>query len=317
VIGYLVRRVLQAVLVVLGVILIMFLLIHVIPGGEARAVDGPRATLAQIRLFNRQNGLNLPLWDQFFRYIWNLARFRLGDSPTYNQPVLTLIANRLPKTLILVGLSTLVALIVAIPLGILQVVRRNKPVDYALTGLSFVMYAMPTFLLGTLLILWFSADIKLFPSEAPQGQSVASILGDPRALILPVFTLGAVTIASFSRYMRSSMMEAMTEDYIRTARAKGAAPRRVLYIHGLRNAIIPIVTLVGLSVGAIVSGAVITESVYNFPGMGKLAVDAATRLDVPVLLGTTFVATIATVVGNLLADVLYAVADPRIRYARA
>jgi len=315
VIGYLVRRLLQAVLVVLGVILIMFLLIHVIPGGEARAVEGPRATLAQLRLFNKQNGLNLPLWDQFFRYIWNLSRFRLGDAPTYNLPVLTLIANRLPKTLILVGLSTLVALVVAIPLGVLQVVRRNKPIDYALTGVSFVMYAIPTFLLGTLLILWFAADLKVFPGEAPQGQSVLAILGDPRALVLPVLTLAAVTIASFSRYMRSSMMETMTEDYVRTARAKGAAPRRVMYVHALRNAIIPIVTLIGLSIGSIVSGAVITETVFNFPGMGKLAIDAAYRLDIPVLLGTTFVATVATVGGNLLSDILYAVVDPRIRYA--
>jgi peptide/nickel transport system permease protein len=314
--GYLIRRLLQAVVVVLGVIIIMFLLIHLIPGGEARAAE-PRATEAQIRLFNRQNGLNLPLWDQFFRYIWSLVRFHLGDSISRNEPVRTAIANALPKTLILVGLSTIVALVLAIPLGILQVIRRNKPVDYALTGLSFVMYALPTFLLGTLLILWFSADIKIFPSEAPQGQSLGSILGDPRALVLPVFTLAAVEIAAFSRYMRSSMMETLTEDYIRTARAKGAAPRRVLYVHALRNAVIPIVTLVGLSVGAVVSGAVITEDVFNFPGMGKLAVDSATKLDIPVLLGTTFVATVATVAGNLLADILYAVVDPRIRYARA
>ena len=314
--GYLIRRLLQAVVVVLGVIIIMFVLIHLIPGGEARAAE-PRATEAQIRLFNRQNGLNLPLWDQFFRYIWSLVRFHLGDSVSRNEPVRTAIANALPKTLILVGLSTIVALVLAIPLGILQVIRRNKPVDYALTGLSFVMYALPTFLLGTLLILWFSADIKIFPAEAPQGQSLGSILGDPRALVLPVFTLAAVEIAAFSRYMRSSMMETLTEDYIRTARAKGAAPRRVLYVHALRNAIIPIVTLVGLSVGAVVSGAVITEDVFNFPGMGKLAVDSATKLDIPVLLGTTFVATVATVAGNLLADILYAVVDPRIRYARA
>jgi len=308
---------LQAVVVLLGVILIMFLLIHVIPGGEARAALGPRASQSQLHAFDRQNGLTLPLWDQFFRYVWSLVRFRLGDSVSQNQTVGALIANRLPKTIILVGFSTLVALVVAIPLGILQVIRRNKPVDYALTGVSFVLYAVPTFLLGTLLILWFSADIKVFPAEAPQGQSIGSILGDPRALILPVLTLAAVTIASFSRYMRSSMMEAMTEDYIRTARAKGAAPRRVLYIHALRNAIIPIITLLGLSIGAIVSGAVITEDVFNFPGMGKLAVDSATRLDIPVLLGTTFVATVATVAGNLIADLLYAIVDPRIRYARA
>jgi peptide/nickel transport system permease protein len=317
VIGYLIRRLLQAVLVVLGVIFIMFVLIHLIPGGEARAVLGPRAQPFQIRQFNQQNGLNVPLWDQFFRYVGNLTRFKLGYAPHFNENVTTLIANRLPKTLVLVGISTLLALVISIPLGVLQVVRRNKPEDYVVTGLSFIMYAMPTFLLGTLLILFFAIDLNWFAVEAPQGQTIGSVLGDPRALVLPEITLAAVTIASFSRYMRSSMMETMTEDYVRTARAKGVAPRRVLYVHALRNALIPIVTLIGLSLPAIVSGAVITEDVFNYPGMGKLAVDAATRLDIPTLLGTTFVATVATVVGSLLADILYAVVDPRIRYAGA
>jgi peptide/nickel transport system permease protein len=315
VIGFVVRRVLQAVLVVLGVILIMFLLIHVIPGGEARAVLGPRAQPFQIRAFNRENGLDLPLWEQFFRYIGQLATFHLGRAPTYNQPVVSLIANRLPKTLVLVGISTVFALIVAIPLGVFQVVRRYKPEDYILTGLSFIGYAAPAFFLGTLLILWFAIDIHIFPTEAPQGQGIMSILGNPRALVLPVLTLAALTIASFSRYMRSSMMETMTEDFIRTARAKGAQPGRVLYVHALRNAMIPIITLIGLNLGYIVSGAVITEEVFNYPGMGLLTVQAAFRLDVPTILGTTYVITVATVVGNLLADLLYAVADPRIRYA--
>ena len=216
----------------------------------------------------------------------------------------------------LVGISTVLALIIAVPLGILQVVRRNKPIDYVLTGLSFVGYAMPSFLLGTLLILYFAIDFHIFSVEAPQGQTVGSILADPRGLVLPEFTLAAITIASFSRYMRSSMMEAMTEDYVRTARAKGARPRRVLFLHALRNAIIPIVTLLGLSIPAIVSGAVITETVFNFPGMGLLTYQAATNTDVPLLLGTALVATLATVVGSLLADILYAVVDPRIRYAK-
>jgi peptide/nickel transport system permease protein len=176
---------------------------------------------------------------------------------------------------------------------------------------------MPAFLLGTLLILWFAIDIKIFPTEAPQATTLLGVLSDPRGLVLPVLTLSAITIASFSRYMRSSMMETMTEDFVRTARAKGAAPRRVLYVHALRNALIPIVTLLGLSLGTIVSGAVITESVFNYPGMGLLAVNSAFREDLPTLLGCTFVVTIATIAGNLLADILYAVVDPRIRYAKS
>jgi peptide/nickel transport system permease protein len=291
--GFLVRRLLQAVVVIVGVIAFMFVLIHLIPGGEARAVLGPKAQPVAIAQFNKQNGLDLPLWDQFLHYLWNLSHFNLGRSYTLNQSVGALISEALPKTLVLVGLATLLALVVAIPLGVYQVVRRNKPEDYIITGLSFILYAVPAFLLGTLLILWFAVYLPIFPTEAPQSTSIIGILSDPRGLVLPVFTLAAISIASFSRYMRSSMMETMTEDFVRTARAKGAAPRRVLYVHALRNAIIPIVTLLGLSLGTIVSGAVITESVFNY------------------------VVTIATICGNLLADILYAVVDPRIRYAKS
>jgi peptide/nickel transport system permease protein len=316
VIGFLLRRLLQAIIVVVGVLLVVFLLAHIVPGGEARHALGPRATRPQIEAFNRTNGLNLPLWDQFLQYFRRLGEGNLGYSYYYNQNVSSLITTDLPRTLFLVGLSTLVALIIAIPLGILQVVRRNKPVDYVVTGLSFVLYAMPAFLLGTLLILWFAIDLKWFPASFSQSDTIGDIIANPKSLVLPVFTLAALTIASFSRYMRSSMLEAMTEDYIRTARAKGAGPRRVLYGHALRNALIPIITLVGLSIPAIVSGALITETLFNYPGMGYLTTKAALQTDVPVLLGTTLVATIATVAGSLLADILYAVADPRIRYAR-
>lgn len=315
--GFLVRRLIQAVIVIVSVMAIMFILIHLIPGGEARAVLGPKAQPVQIAAFNRENGLNLPLWDQFVRYLWNLSHFNLGFSHVLNQNVMSAIATALPKTLILVGFATVFALIVAIPMGIYQVVRRNKPDDYIITGFTFILYATPAFLLGSLLILWFGVYLHIFPTEAPQSQSVWGILSDPRALVLPVVTLAGVSIASFSRYMRSSMMETMTEDYIRTARAKGAAPRRVLYGHGLRNAIIPVITLLGLSIGAIVSGAVVTETVFNYPGMGLLAVNSASHEDVPTLLGVTFVVTVATIVGNLIADILYAVVDPRIRYAKS
>ena len=313
--GYLIRRVGQAIIVVLGVTFLVFILSRVIPGGEARAALGPRALPQEIAQFNRVNGFNLPLWDQFYQYLRNLLEsFNLGYSYHYNQSVKALISERLPKTLVLVGISTVFALIVAIPLGVLQVVRRNKPVDYALTGVSFIGYSMPAFLLGQLLILYFAIDLRWFSVEAPQGATVGAILSDPRGLVLPVLTLSALTIAAFSRYMRSSMMEAMTQDYIRTARAKGARAWRVLFRHALRNALIPIVTLIGLSFPGIVGGALITETVFNFPGMGLLTTQAALQTDVPILLGTTFVASLATVAGSLIADILYAVVDPRVRY---
>ena len=214
----------------------------------------------------------------------------------------------------LVGTATVVALVISIPLGILQVVRRNTVTDYTLTALSFILYAMPAFLLGTLLIIFFSFDLHWFPVSPPSNASAWAVFTDPRAFVMPIITLAAITIASFSRYMRSSMMDALTEDYIRTARAKGASNRRVLYGHALRNALIPILTLLGLSLPAIVSGAVITETVFNYPGMGLLVVYASENSDIPLVLGTTLVVTVATVLGSLIADILYAVADPRIRF---
>ena len=173
---------------------------------------------------------------------------------------------------------------------------------------------MPAFLLGTLLIIFFSFDLHWFPVSPPSNASAWAVFTDPRAFVMPIVTLAAITIASFSRYMRSSMMDALTEDYIRTARAKGASNRRVLYGHALRNALIPILTLLGLSLPAIVSGAVITETVFNYPGMGLLVVYASENSDIPLVLGTTLVVTVATVLGSLIADILYAVADPRIRF---
>jgi peptide/nickel transport system permease protein len=310
-----VRRILQALVVLIGVTLILFLLLHVIPGGPARAALGSRATPGQIASFNELNGYDLPVWDQLYRYFEGLIlHFNLGYSYKSNEPVKDLIFSRLPKTLVLVGISTTFAVLIAIPLGILQVVRRNKIIDYVLTSASFIFYAMPAFLLGTLLIMFFAIDFSWFPTEASSATTVGGILADPRALVLPVLTISAITIASFSRYMRSSMMEAMAEDYIRTARAKGAGKWRVLFRHGFRNALIPIITLLGLQLPTIVGGALITETVFNFPGMGLLTTTAAFNDDVPLIVGTTLVAAIATVLGSLIADVLYAVVDPRVRY---
>jgi len=313
-IGYLIRRFIQAVIVVLGVVIIVFLLSRLIPGGEAHAVLGPKATPALVREFNHANGFTQPLWVQFWHYLIGLPLLHLGYSYKYTEPVWDVISTRLPKTLVLVGTSTLLALAVAVPLGVLQVVRKNKPSDYALTGLAFVLYSMPSFFLGTLLIEWFAFDAKLLPVSPPSDASPFAVWTDPKGFILPVVTLAAITIAGFSRYMRSSLLDAMAEDYIRTAKAKGASGRRVLYGHALRNALIPIITLIGLSLPGIVSGAVIVEDLFNYPGMGLLTVQAAENADIPTVLGTTLVITVATVVGSLVADILYVVVDPRIRY---
>ena len=249
---------------------------------------------------------------QYGLWVWNLLHFNLGFSYKLNQPVTALIGQRLPKTLFLVGSSLVLAVIIAVPLGIWSAVHRNRADDYVLTGLSFIFYSMPTFLLGILLIILFNQTLNWLPFEAPQNQSYPWT--DLNGMVMPVMTLTAVTVALFSRYMRSSMLEQMIQDYVRTARAKGVSNQAILMIHVLRNALIPVITLVGLSIGGIVSGAVVTEDVFNYPGMGLLYYNAAVSDDFPTLLGFVVVVALATVIGNLIADILYAVADPRIRY---
>lgn len=312
-IGYSVRRIGQGMIVVVIVSFLTFLEAHLLPGNPARAILGPHASTAQLVAFDRANGYNRSLPVQYLAYAGRLLHGNLGFSYQQNQSVSALLAERLPATVILVGLSVIVALAVAIPLAALQAVRRNRPVDYALTGASFAFYSMPTFWLGLMLIMLLAVKVHLFPSSAPQGGPV-QILEHPAGLVLPVLTLALGSIAAFSRYLRSSLLDNLALDFVRTARAKGASGRVVLFRHIFRNALSPLITLVGLSLPGILSGALITESVFNYPGMGLLYWNSALSQDYPVLLGCTIIVALGTVAGSLLADLLYAVADPRIRY---
>jgi peptide/nickel transport system permease protein len=311
--GYLIRRLVQTVIIVILVTMITFGLLHLLPGGPGRAILGPRATIAAVDAFNKQQGYDLPLPLQFLHYLNKLIHGRLGFSYVYNEPVSTLFAQDLPKTIYLVGVSTVLSIILAVPLGIFQAVRRNTISDYVMTGASFIFYSMPTFFLGLLLIEFLAVKTHVFPPEAPQG-NLGQIISDPRAMVLPIVTLMLVTIASFSRYMRSSVLENVTQDYVRTARAKGVSNQGTLYRHILRNSLIPLVTLIGLSLPAILSGALITEVVFNFPGMGYLFDRAVTAEDYPIMLAIVLITALATVLGNLAADIGYAVLDPRVRY---
>ena len=326
--GYIVRRLIQAVIVIILVTFGITVLLHLLPGGPARAILGPRANAVQIAAFNHENGLDQPIWVQYGTYLGQITGlgpvlsghgwqgFNFGTSYRLDESVTSILASDTPKTLLLVGTSYALAIIVAIPLGIYQAVRRNKIDDYILTGASFVFYSMPVFWLGILLIGIFSFTFHLLPSVAPQGDTVPDLLNQLPALVLPVITLALITIASFSRYMRSSTLENMVQDYTRTARAKGASNSRVLFVHVLRNAMIPILTLIGLSVGFVFSGALIVEALFNYPGLGLRFWNAGLTQDYPVILGIIVVAAFGTVVGNLLADIMYAVADPRVRYSK-
>jgi peptide/nickel transport system permease protein len=312
--GYILKRFLQSVVVLLLVTMIMFIMFHLLPGNPARAELGVKAQPQAIAAFDKLEGLNRPVWYQFWIYLDHLAHANLGFSYLQNASVALLFAQRFPKTILLIGLATTVAIVVAVPLGVMQAVRRNKLDDYMLTGSSFVLYSFPTFWLGIILIEIFAISLHVLPPTAPEGTSLGPILADWQGLVLPVMTLALVSVASYSRYMRSAMIDSLAQDYIRTAKAKGLSQRAVLFRHALRNSLIPMATLIGLSIPGVLSGAVITESVFNYPGVGLLFIQSADSEDFSVLLGLTLVAAIGVIVGNLVADIGYAVLDPRIRY---
>jgi len=313
---FLLRRLFQSVIVILIVTVITFALLRAIPGNPAIAILGPNSfrNPGAIRQFDRQYGFDLPWYSQYWLWLRHLLAGNLGFSWKLNQSVASLLSTHLPKTIFLVGISTILALLLAVPVGVIQAVRRNRFIDHFFNGFSTVFYAMPAFLLGILLILVFAIKIPIFPPEGPQGEGLGVVFTNFNALILPIISLTLITLALFSRYMRSSVLDNLTEDYVRTAKAKGASERRVLINHVLRNSLIPIATLLGLSLPGIIAGALITESVFNYPGMGYLFYQAALNSDYPILLGITIVVAVATVVGSLLADIAYAVLDPRVRY---
>jgi peptide/nickel transport system permease protein len=312
--GFLIRRILQALLILFLVTVFTLALVHLFPGGPIRSLLGPRATPEQVAYYNRLYGFDQPFYVQYLKWVEQILHGNFGYSPKLNQTVTSLIAQDLPKTIVLVFLGTVVSLLFGIPLGLYQAVKRYTTGDYILTGISFLGYATPTFFVGLLLIEWFAIDIPLFPPFAPQGTTVTQILSQPRALVLPVLAYSFVLYALWSRYMRSSVMDNLVQDYVRTARAKGASERRVLWGHIFRNSLMSIITLLGLSLPLLVAGALFVEVVFNYPGMGLAFYQAALNVDYQVLLGFTLLATLATILGNLLADVGYAVLDPRVRY---
>ncbi|MFT9231635.1 MAG: ABC transporter permease, partial [Bifidobacterium sp.] len=254
-----------------------------------------------------------PLFQQYFMYLGTLIHGNLGTSYTLNTPVATLIAQRLPKTLILTIMSTILALVIAIPLGMWQSWRRGRAADYVTTTVALVLYSTPVFFLGILLIMLFSQDIPLLSSQAPQGDGIAVIFENPAAMVLPVVTGAAGTLAVFSRYMRSATVENLQEDYVRTARAVGTPSRAILLRHVLRNSLTPVVAMLGYYIPVIFGGSLVVEQLFNFPGMGLLFWNAAQSSDFPVLLGCVLVISIATVCGTFLADIAQLLIDPRVK----
>ena len=313
--AYLLRRLGTSIIVLIGISIFVYLLLHAIYPSPARAVLGLKANNAQINAWNQENGFSRPVIEQYLSYMNGLLHGNLGYSYSDNQTVASLFAERLARSIYLSGISLLFAVLIALPLGIFQAAKRNSLGDSVLTSAAFILYSMPVFALGLILIQVFALSFPLFNFEASQSTSIWTVIGDWHSMFLPVLTLTLITVALFSRYMRSSSIDVLAQDYIKVARAKGLPERMVLLRHLVRNASLPMITLIGLSLPFLLAGNLITEYLFNYQGLGLLFYDSLGKEDYPVLLAYTLIGAVFVVLGNFVADIALTVADPRIRLA--
>ena len=298
----------------LAVSLILFAIVHLAPGGPLDMyADNPSVTPAALAQIRHAYGLDRPLPLQYLLWLRSMLAGEWGFSIRTGRPVLTEIAARLPATLLLGGTAILLSLLLAIPLGILGAAFRSSPLDHALTFAAFSGISIPVFWLALLMQLLFSIRLGWLPAAGFVGFGDKAF-GLPAHLVMPACVLSLATIGTWSRFLRASLIEVLRHDYVRTARAKGLGPARTLLRHGLRNASIPVVTVIALDLASVISGAVITETVFAWPGIGRLFVESMNGRDYPVLMGLMMSGSLALVLANLLADIVCALIDPRIRY---
>ncbi|HLQ61467.1 MAG TPA: ABC transporter permease [Candidatus Acidoferrales bacterium] len=311
------RRLLQAIPLLLGISVISFLILNAVPGGPLSVYENsPTITPEDLQRLEHSLGLDQPIYVRYLSWLTHFLSGDWGYSYSTQQPVLAMIGERLPNTAYLMACVYLVTLLIAIPVGAYTALRQYSVGDYVATGLTFAGVSLPTFWLGLLLIIAFGLDLRFFPLGGLASPGASFDLGDRlRHLVLPVATLSVVGVAHYSRYLRASMLETLTQDYVRTARAKGLFERAVVLRHALRNAAIPLVTVAALDLPELFAGALVTEQIFGWPGMGRLFWDAATRSDYPVLMGILSVSAALIILANLLADLVYAGLDPRIRYS--
>lgn len=318
--GFLLRRIATAVPLLFGVLTLTFFIIRLAPGDPASIYISGDIDPAYADRLRHSLGLDQPLHVQYVQWLMATAQGEFGISFSKHAPVFDVVMETLPRTLLLTSAALALNFIIGIVMGIAAAIRRGKLQDHLIGLISLFLYSMPEFWLGLMLILALSLQLPIFPASGMHSPLATYLPAFEYALdvlqhmILPVFVLGIASAAATGRYMRGSLLEVVNQDYIRTARAKGVRERVVISRHALRNALLPIITLFGLSLPFLLGGAVIIETVFGWPGMGKLAVDAIFTRDYPLIVACTFVAGCTVVAGNLLSDVLYAIADPRIRY---
>lgn len=304
--SYIIRRLLIMVPVVIGVTFVSFMMMHLVPGNPAVVIAGVGASPQDVKNIELQLGLNKPIWDQYIIFLFHLLHGNLGISFSNHEAVSQEIRQTLPVTVTLAFCSTVFSVVVGFALGIIAAARKGRLEDFGSTLISLFGLSMPSFWLGLMLILVFAVKLKWLPAAGFNG------LG---SIILPSITLGAATIAIVARMTRASLLDTLSSDYIRTARAKGISERVVFLRHALKNALIPSVTAIGIEFGTLLGGAVITEDVFAIPGVGRLIINAIAARDYPTIDGAVLVIGILFVLVNLLTDLLYAVIDPRIRYS--
>lgn len=313
---YIIKRILHAIPLLFIVSLLSFLIINLAPGDPVNMFINPEtATTAQLDAVRANLGLDKPIYIRYFLWLKNVLKLDFGMSFLHSRPVWDLIREAIPATLSLALVSTIISFLVAIPAGIISALKKNTIADYFFSTISFIGVSLPSFWFGLMLILFFCLKLGWLPTGGMRDNFEEFVLIDRiRHLILPSIVLAMGNMASKMRYMRSSMLEVIRQDYIRTARSKGLSERVVIFKHALRNSLLPIITMLGFIIPNLFSGAAITESIFSWPGLGRLVVEANFMRDYPVLMGSTMISAALVILGSLIADILYAVADPRIKY---
>lgn len=302
--AYLVRRIGEALLILVGISLVTFVLLYLVPADPARQIAGRSATAETVANIRAQLGLDQPFYVQYARYLGNLVQGDLGRSYLQRTQVSELIAARMPATLLLMLASIVVELVLGLTIGAVAALRRNRPVDHGLMIFSFVTISAPQFVVGILLLYVFAVKLHWFPIGG---------YGSLAHLVLPALTIGLLGTGWYSRMMRSSMIDVLAQDFVRTARAKGLGRLRIVLRHVAPNAILPIIAMIGIDIGLFMSGIVVVESVFGWPGIGQLAWQAIQRIDIPIIMGVTLISALFIVLGNLLADFVAPLVDPRIK----
>jgi peptide/nickel transport system permease protein len=313
VIAYLIRRVGTSLVILIGISIFVFMLLRAVFPSPAIVVLGPKASPPAVAAWNAESGFDDPIIVQYWHYVYAVLHGNLGYSYKLNQSVAALFGERWARSLYLSGMGILIAILIAVPLGIFQAVKRNSFGDQAVTAVAFTTYAMPDFLFYLIAVQIFALSFPIFSFEASQSTSIVTVIGDWREMTLPILCIALLVLAGYSRYMRSSAMETLAQDYIKTARAKGLPERLVLLRHLLRNACLPMITLIGLSIPALLAGNLVAEFVFNYNGLGLLFYNSLSNEDYPVVIAYTLIGAVLTVLGNLVADIALTIADPRIR----